>query len=173
MKTILAVIAVTLFCVAPLHAEDKGTSYWGAQYALVTYDESGFDEVEPTALVLRLGRFVTENISIEGRLGFGLEDDEVDVGPFDVEVEVDNLYGIYGVFHTSGSDDTNVYGVLGFTKGELKATAFGATFEGDDSGLSYGIGANFRGFNIEYMSYLDEDEFDVTAISLGYRRMFD
>jgi outer membrane immunogenic protein len=173
MKTLLAVIAVALFYVAPLHAEEKDTNYWGAQYALVTYDESGFDEAEPTALVLRLGRFVTENISIEGRLGFGLEDDEVDVGPFDVEIEVDKVYGIYGVFHTSGSDDTNVYGVLGFTKGELEATALGATFEGDDSGLSYGIGANFRGFNIEYMSYLDEDDYDVTAISLGYRRMFD
>jgi len=172
MKTLLVVIAFALFCVTPLHAQEKDSNYWGAQYALVTYDESGFDEAEPTALVLRLGRFVTENISVEGRLGFGLQDDEIDVGPFDVEIEVDKLYGIYGLFHTSGSDDTNVYGVLGFTKGELEATALGVTFEGDDSGLSYGIGANYRGFNIEYMSYLDEDDYDVTAISLGYRRMF-
>jgi outer membrane immunogenic protein len=116
---------------------------------------------------------VTEKVSIEGRLGFGLQDDEIDVGPFDVEIEVDKFYGVYGVFHTSGSEDTDVYGVLGFIKGELESTVFGETFDGDDSGLSYGIGANFRGFNIEYMSYLDEDEFDVTAISLGYRRIFD
>ena len=173
MKTIIAVIGVALFYVTPLHAEGKDTNYWGAQYALVTYDEKGIDEFEPTALVFRLGRFITDNISVEGRLGFGLQDDDVDIGAINAEVEVDKLYGFYGVFHTSGSDDTNVYGVLGFTKGELEATVLGETFEGDDSGLSYGIGANFRGFNIEYMSYLDEDDYDVTAISLGYRRMFD
>jgi len=173
MKTLFAVLAVALFSVTPLHAEVKDSNYWGAQYALVTYDESGFDDVEPTALVLRIGRFMTDNISIEGRLGFGLQEDDIDFGPFNIEVEVDKLYGIYGVFQTSGSNDTNVYGVLGFTKGELEASFLGETIEGDDSGLSYGIGANFHGFNIEYMSYLDEDDFDVTAISLGYRRMFD
>ena len=98
---------------------------------------------------------------------------DVDIGPFDVDLEVENLYGVYAVFHSDDSNAAQVYGVLGITKGELKVEGPGFSAEEDDSGLSYGIGVNVGAFNLEYMSYLDEDDYDVTAISLGYIAEFD
>ena len=173
MKTLTTVLLVAFFCISPLHAARKGIDYWAPQYSLFTYDENGFDEVGPSALTLRFGTFVDENSAIETRLGFGLQGDDLEVGSNDGEVEVDNFYGLYVVIQTSGIDDTNVYAVLGFTKVNLDASDIRIAGESNDSGLSYGIGANFRGINIEYMSYLNESDYDVTAFSLGYRHMFD
>ena len=172
MKSILLVVVLVFSYSSVSIAASEGDTYGGLQYALVTYDEDGIDEVEPTALVGRFGKFVSENVAIEGRLGFGLSDDSVDVGPFDVDVEVEYLFGFYGVFHTNSNSDTSVYGVLGFTQGELEGSAMGITVSEDDSGLSYGFGINIKSFTIEYMSYIDEDDYDVTAISLGFATEF-
>ena len=68
--------------------------------------------------------------------------------------------------------DASFYGVIGFSQGEIEGSAFGITVSEDESGLSYGFGVNIKSFNIEYMSYLDEDDFDATAISLGYVTQF-
>ncbi len=172
MKNILLVIALVFSYSSISFAASEGDTYGGLQYALVTYDEDGFDEAEPTALVGRYGQFVNDSVSIEGRIGFGLSDDSVDVGAFDIDIEVNHLFGIYGVFHANSNSDTSVYGVLGFTQGELEGSAMGISVSEDDSGLSYGFGVNIKSFNIEYMSYIDEDDYDVTAISLGFATQF-
>lgn len=172
--TLILSAAATL----PAMAAQDGQLYAGLQYALVTYDEEGFDEVEPTALVGKFGRFVNDNISIEGRLGIGLADDDIDVtipglGTFEAEVEVDMLYGAYLVAHSDKTGNLNFYGVIGVSKGELEVSIGPVSADGDESGLSYGAGINIGGLNIEYMSYLDEDDFDATAISIGYVTTFD
>lgn len=69
--------------------------YAGVNYSLVEYDEAGFDSVEPTALVLRLGNELTPNLAVEGRLGFGVSDDSIDVLGTSVDVEVDQFFGVY------------------------------------------------------------------------------
>jgi hypothetical protein len=94
----------------------------------------------------------------------------VDVGPFDVEVEIEVNYlvGIYGVLHSDTEAKATFYGLIGVTQGELEASAFGESFDEDDTGLSYGVGVNIGYFNLEYMSYLDEDDYSVTAISAGF-----
>ncbi len=164
---------IPLLCLASpgVFAAETGDNYFGGQFALVTYDEEGVDEAEPTAGVLRFGRYLNPNVSVEGRFGIGLQDDSVEVIGIDVDVEVKTLMGFYGVFE-SGGDTGSVYGVIGFTRGELEASALGITVDEDDSGLSFGFGVNIGGFNIEYMSYLDEDEYDATAVSLGFRSTF-
>jgi len=168
MEKILLVVTLA-FLYSPISlAASEGNSYGGFQYALVTYEEDGFDDIEPTALVGRYGQFVSDNVAIEGRLGIGLQDDSIDVLGVDVDLEIDHLLGVYGVFHATSNSDTSVYGVLGFTQGELSVDVLGETFTDDDSGLSYGFGVNIQSFNIEYMMYLDEDDYEVSAISLGY-----
>ena len=151
-----------------MHAAQEGSKYAGLQYALVTYEEDGFDDVEPTALVGRIGQFTSDNFAIEGRLGFGLQDDTIDVGPFDLDLEVNSLFGVYGVLQSSPSNGISVYGILGFSRVELEATALGVSVSDDDTGLSYGFGLNLKGFNVEYMSYLDEDDYQISALSLGF-----
>jgi len=97
-----------------------------------------------------------------------LQDDTV----LGVDVEIDTFFGVYGVFHISSNSDTSFYGVLGFTKGELTASVPGFSITEDDSGLSYGFGVDIKSFNIEYMLYLDEDFYEVSAISFGYNSYF-
>lgn len=173
-KYLFALIIPILFSTQTF-AQRANSTYGGIQYAMVTYDEDGFQDVEPSALVGRFGKFINDNVSIEGRFGFGLQDDTVTVfdpflGNVDIDFEVDNLIGVYAVLHSSsqGANDVSFYGVLGYSQAELEGTAFGITVSEDDSGLSYGLGAQISGFNIEYMNYISEDDYDATAISFGY-----
>ena len=168
MKKILLVIALAFFYNSPSFAAGQGESYGGLQYAIVEVDFDGIGDVEPTALVGKLGHFFNDNIAIEGRLGIGLQDDDI----FGVDVEIDSLFGVYGVFHASSSSETTFYGVLGYTDAEAEFSGPGGSAEGDESSFSFGFGVNISGLNIEYMSYIDEDDTDATAISIGYVTRF-
>ena len=77
LKIIIAVFGLMSLCAT---AGTQGQLYGGIQFAKGSYEESGFDELNPTALVGRLGRYVNNNFSIEGRLGLGLQDDSFDYG---------------------------------------------------------------------------------------------
>ena len=168
MSARIPIMAILLLLGTTAQAASQGDTFLTVQYAMVTYDEEGFDEAEPTAVVFRYGQFVNENVSVEGRFGLGLQDDEIDAGGFDVDIEVDSLFGVYVAVHAFGETNSSFYGIVGVTQGELEGSAFGITISEDESGFSYGIGARFGQFNIEYMNYLDEDDFEATAISLGY-----
>ncbi len=165
----LITFVLTMGIALPAFAAEPGGLYGGLQYAQVTYDEDDFDELEPTALVGRIGSFVTDNVSIEGRIGTGLEEDDIDLfipgfGRVEAEVEVESLYGFYLAVHSDPSRQASVYGILGVSRAELEVSALGVSVDDDDSGLSYGIGLNFGYFNVEYMSYLDDDDYDATAL---------
>lgn len=183
-KTILSA-AVTFFsiCGTNIYAGTTGDAYGGIQYALGSYNEDGFEEVNPTALVGRFGKYVQNNFAIEGRIGIGLQDDSVNVfvpgfGNLDVSLDIDTLIGIYGVGHVNLNESSSVYALLGFTRGEATASGGGISISGDDSGLSYGVGANIGtgnnvSFNIEYTQYLNKSDFDLSAIGLGIVFGFD
>ncbi len=171
MKSFTILFALLAIFATPLHAAE-GDTYGSVQYALVTYDEEGFDEVEPTALVFKYGKFINDNVSIEGRFGIGLQDDDIDVDilgmTFEAEVEIETVFGVYLVAHTNPDAQGTFYGVLGVTQGELKVSIDGFSDSESESDISYGFGARFGNFTLEYMNYLDKDAFEATAISLGY-----
>lgn len=169
MKPLLSLIALTIFFSSPSIAAPVGDTYGGIQYSIVTYERDGSgNEAEPTAAIGRFGQFLTNQVAIEARFGIGLQDDELS-NNFDLEI--DQLMGVYAVFHASGDIRSTFYGVLGFTQAEF-STSGSSNIEGDESGLSYGIGANINSFNIEFMSYLDDDDFDATALAFGYTTRF-
>ena len=167
MRSTRIILILLAFYATPLYAA-QGDTYAVLQYVFVTLDPDDGDDVDPTAIVGRFGRFATDEVSVEGRFGIGLQDDEIDAGGFEIDVEVDTIYGIYLAYHLVSTSAESVYLIGGFTQGEIEQSAFGITLSEDESGLSFGFGANFGQFNFEYMHYLDEDEFDATAISLGY-----
>lgn len=171
MKSFSVLLALLAMVAAPLHAAE-GDTYGSVQYALVTYDEEGFDEVEPTALVFKYGQFINDRVSVEGRFGIGMQDDEIDVVilgiPFEAEVEVETVFGVYLVAHSNPNAQGSFYGVLGVTRGELEVSIDGFSDSDSETDISYGVGARFGNFSIEYMNYLDKDAFEATAISLGY-----
>jgi opacity protein-like surface antigen len=178
LPMIAALLALPLAAYSPAgRALEIGETYYGAQYARMTYDKGGFDDLEPTALVLRLGKIVSPGVGVEGRLGFGLSDDSGSSGRIDYEFEIDHLLGVYVVGTVDAGDSASFYGLLGLSRVDANASASlgGQSVDdsGDESGFSFGIGAEFgppkTRFNIEYISYLDEDDFELTAVSLGVR----
>jgi opacity protein-like surface antigen len=155
-------------------ANAANQTYFGVQYAQVEEDEL---DLEPTAAVFRFGSMSDQGIGFEGRLGMGLSSDDRTVstifGDVDAELEIDTLFGIY-LLAEGRAGAASVYGIIGYTQADftLESEALGIDESDDESDLSYGFGANFGNsdkirFNIEYMQYLDKNDVDASAISLG------
>jgi hypothetical protein len=175
MNAFTRISAAAMLCAATsiASAASEGDNYFGLGYGMVTYSEDGLGDVNPTALVGRLGTYVTNNVSIEGRYGFGLIDDSLVISGVTVDVEIDSIMGVYGVVHNDISADASIYGLLGFTKGEITANLSRPGFQpvsanDSDTGLSFGAGLDTGKFNIEFTQYLSESTYDVTALSLGF-----
>ena len=146
-----------------------GTVYIGGQATTITVDEDNLSEFEPTAAVGRAGFYISDNVAIEGRYGFGLSDDTVSGG---ISGELDNFVGGYVSGHLPLADRLSLYGVVGYTNAKVTLKSGGLELSASDSGLSYGAGVNFfllgnLGLNAEYMQYLSESGYDLSAVSLG------
>ena len=160
-------------------AATEGGSYVGVQYGIGNYDEDGVDETfNPTALIGRFGYFFHPNFSVEGRLGFGLQDDTQSVpafGGIDATLDIDHVVGLYGTGHINLTESISFYGVLGASSVEATASVPslpGIEVSDDESSVSYGVGADFGigkniALNIEYMRYLDKSSYDLDMIGLG------
>lgn len=174
-KTIINGALLATFCIIsmPVISDNTGKTYAGVQYAIGTYNEDGFEEINPTALIGRYGKYINDGFSLEGRFGIGLQDDSINIFGTDVSLKLDTLFGIYGVGHVSINATSSVYGLIGFTQAEATVSAPGFTSESDDeSGLSFGVGANISvgndvALNIEYTQYLNKSDFDLSAIGIG------
>ena len=180
IKSVLIALAGSLFLVTGAGiAGTEGENYFGLQYGYGDYDEDGISETfDSTLLSGRFGRFLTPNFAIEGRLGIGLEDDTHNLPEFgdrDVTLEIETLFGIYGTGHINVTESSSIYGVLGVS--QVKGTTSLPGFRGlesteHNSSVSYGIGADIGigsnwALNIEYIQYLDKDDFDFGVASVG------
>lgn len=146
--------------------------YVGIQASQVTF-ENDFIEVEPAAMVLRFGGTIDGGAGVEVRAGLGingLEDELVD-GLFEYKVE--SLLGLYGLYHVGWGSSASIYGIFGFTDAKIKESSvvFGRA-SAQETSLSAGIGLNVAGFNFEYMHYVTDPDFDITALSVGYTSSF-
>lgn len=170
-------IAVTLFTSAAAmtavtaSANSAGSGYIGALASHYTFDVSGTSEdLNPTGLTLRGGYFLTDFIAVEGRLGTGLNDDNI--SGTNVDVELDQLMGVYATGYLPVNDVFSFYGLLGFTYAEAKISNHFASASDDDDGFSYGAGVQFDftpqiAGQLEYVSYLSKSDYDLNAASIG------
>lgn len=188
-KYILLGCALTALSANVLAAEDKtGKGYVGVGYSPVTFSVDGADpDWDLAALAVRGGYYFNKYFSVEGRLGFGVGDDTQNVSvapPEDIKVEIDYMLGVYAVGHLPLSDRFQLYGLVGYTKGELTATLAqtGESSSDDDADLSYGVGAEFdmtKNWSLaaEYTSYFDgasyEDvKYDINGFAVFVNYIF-
>lgn len=185
MKKSLSLLAASLLC-TPLLANaaplQQGTPYAGLNYSLLNYSEEGVsDDAEPTALVGKMGYFMVDQIAVEGRLGLGTTDDTVNVNVVGVnvpvDVEIDRMFGLYLVGHLPLGEQASLYALVGFTDVKATFSAAGYSASDNDSGFTYGFGADLYaseqfGINAEYTQYLDETGYDLSAVSLGVKLHF-
>lgn len=148
--------------------------YVGANLSQVKYKETGFDDVNPTAISVHIGKSINKNFAIEGRLGVGLSSDNIDILGNDVEIEVDNLVGVYMKGVAPISDTFAIYGLLGFTSGKMSISAptipYSATES--DSDISLGVGAQFNAnektnIAVEWARLFEGTNYEVSSLSVG------
>jgi len=152
--------------------------YYGANVAFIDYSEEGVAaDASVTALYGRVGTSFNENFSAEARIGFGLADDTVTIFGEDIDVELNNYFGAY---LKGGAQVTEViypYAIIGYTRGEVEYSAFGASISESESDVSFGLGADLTvtdgmTFNIEYMNYYDKDGAELSGFSVGFISRF-
>ena len=164
-KTSALLAAITLTSVTSLASAG---AYVGGNYAFID-----IDDVDVGALVFKGGYKFNEWAAVEARAGFGIDDDSY----YGVDVELDSLFGAYFVAGMPTTTGFYPYAIVGYSRGELEASGFGNSLSEDESGLSYGLGLdyNFTDFvaaNVEVIRYLDEDDAEADAISLGLTYRF-
>lgn len=157
-------------------ANSAGSGYVGALASHYTFDVEGTsDDLNPTGLTVRGGYFLTDNVAVEGRLGTGLNDDTI--SGTNVDIELDQLVGVYAVGHLPVNEVFSFYGLVGFSYAEATLSAPGASVSDDDDGFSYGAGVevNFTpvvSAQLEYASYLNKSDYDLNAASIGISYKF-
>jgi len=172
MDRMLTVIAIALFYSSPSFAIDEDRASEGFQYSLVSYHEDGFDGASPTAWTGEYGRLADESMTEEeSPLDYSLDRKEIILGT-SIGLGVAPFYSNHGVFRTSSGPDNSTYIAVGFVIDELAMDEAGTSDSWNDSGFSYGFGMNNSSYNIEYMLSVDEENFDLSAISLGFTTEF-
>ncbi len=181
IKKTLSVLIGSLILSAGAASVSAENYYFGAQFAQTTYEQSGTSanpsaddgEADPNAIILIGGYNFSENIALEGRLGFDGGDDDFNFNSGgSIGIEVDQLVSILAKFSLGSS--VSPYLLVGFSDIELES-AGGQVVEGD--GVSFGVGVDFSvsentAIALEYVQYADFDisgggDAEFSAVSLG------
>jgi hypothetical protein len=172
MDRILFIVAIALLYSSSSLAADEDPAANRFQNNLLTYSEDGYDEKKSISWVGKFGRLTNLNLAtVEKSINVSLDRNKSDmerhIGP-----GVAPLFGTQGVLRTSGEQDGSPYVALGFNLDELTRDEADTSYSWGDSDLSFGFGVNNSSFKIEYMMYVSEENYDISAISLGYISAF-
>lgn len=154
---------------ANTHAYESGDTYIGVQFGQSTAEIGGIDDIENTYGLVRFGGYVTSNIAIDFRYGDGIDDDTL----MGVDFSIDRIFGLYALYHLPLSSSVSIYGLLGYTEADWKAEANGGLLLEEEDDISYGIGLDLGFINIEYVQVLDDSDFEVEVVSIGYTYHFE
>lgn len=166
MKTLsLAAITTALFAAGINGAQAQQPpypqGYVGGDAMFWELDPDGrADSRDGTGLRLNGGLKFNDYFAVEGHLGGGGSDGGV---------ELDSLAGLYAKGILPISREFRLYGLAGMTDVDFDVDS--------ESGFSYGAGAEFDvapnlSLGADYMRYLDEDQYDFDAASVGVRYRF-
>ena len=170
-KTILSTVVLSALSVSPFNPQASDQAYIGAGVIFAGYEEPGAD-ADIIVANARLGTALSEHVSVEARLGFGLMDDTINVMGVDVDVQMNYMIGAYGRFGFNATDDIYPYALVGYTRGQIEASAGGFTAKSSESDVSFGAGDDFKvnervKVSAEYVSYLDKDGAEVSGPSIS------
>lgn len=174
--------AVTaLLLVLGLSASTVSTAdfYIGINHLNMNYDEGGFETLRPKAFNVRLGSHVNENLAHEFRLGSGTSKDTVRLDSVtEMELEIEQLMGVYGRLLLPVNERLAFYGLLGLTRAKLEARGIDmwapsvVKVSDTETDISLGLGLDVMlggsiFANVEYVLLQSDDAYDLDAVSLG------
>ncbi len=179
-----SLFAVTLVsAAAAAHAQATEPSLYGEigyNSVSVTSKDVGVSvKFKPDLLTGVIGYRVHPNVSVEGLLGFGIGDDEVKLNGVGTGVkgEMGTTYGVFLRPNVAVSESVELFGRVGFVRTALKLSAGGVSESSSDTGLAYGIGANFNLSKTSYLqanwtSYYSDDGVKLQGIGLAWGMKF-
>jgi opacity protein-like surface antigen len=173
----IAIAAAAAVAMLSTAAQAQQTNYFYGEvgYTVMKIEGDGLPNVKPNALRGIVGYAYHPNLAMEGMLAFGVRDDSFNDAGVNVDVKLKNAWGIYLKPKFDVTPQLEVFGRLGATKTNIKATAAGVSESERKGDLSWGLGAAYR-FNprmsvgLDYMRYSDDtSRVDGVTLSLGYR----
>ncbi|MCU0941928.1 MAG: porin family protein [Hydrogenophaga sp.] len=179
-----SLFAVTIvFAAAAAHAQSTGSSLYGEiGYNSVSVTESGGGltvKFKPDLLTGVIGYRLNPNLSVEGLLGFGIGDDEITLNGMASGVmgEMGTTYGVFLRPSMAVSESVELFGRVGFVRNTLKLSGPGGSASLSDTGLAYGIGANFNLSKTSYLqanwtSYYNDDGMKLQGIGVAWGMNF-
>ncbi|MDX1803784.1 MAG: porin family protein [Alcanivorax sp.] len=150
--------------------------YVGLQYNMLNQETAGND-IKPGAFQTRFGLQFTPNVALEGRLGYGLQDDQVD----GLTIDPKWVVGAYVKLGLDKSLPVSPYLLAGHSTVTADVTQSGLLFdrtqETTQSDISYGGGVDINlnkasAINVEWLKLDEIDNYDLTTINVGYMVRF-
>jgi outer membrane autotransporter protein len=142
----------------------------------IELNDSGSNlESSPTAIRGIVGYELNPNLAIEGLVAFGMNDDNFKVNgatAFGTKFELDNAIGIYAKPKVKFTPELEGFVRAGFARAKGTASGGGQSFSASETGFSYGLGLSYAlnkmtSINVDYMSYLDKNDFTATGYTFG------
>lgn len=183
MKPLLAKALLGTVLTSVSILSHAGGPFVGLNYSQYELDIAPADDnLTPTGATVRAGIEVNDIFALEARAGTGIEADTRSAGIGTAEFELDRIYGAYARLSVPVLGLFRPYAIAGYSEARgstsLRSGGVLLSRNTDTSGdESYGVGvdaslAGVIGVNVEYMRYLDKEDYDLNAISVGIRSSF-
>jgi hypothetical protein len=169
MKRVLSV-AAGLAAAAIIAPAASAQVYGGVGYSTFTADAGG-EDATVGGVMGRLGFKSNPFFGVEGEVAIGIQEDNFDVLGTQVDVSLENSYGVYAVGWLPIPLVGDVFARVGYADLSIEASALGTSISDSGSGLAYGAGIQlssipFTKLRLEYTRYQPDDaEVDSFGIS--------
>ncbi len=162
--------SLIVLCVLGMPVAASATGgYWGIGLSGVRSEDELGDAIEPRNLYAQFGHDFTDHVGMEAQTSITLADDEFE--GIDWSAALVGLY-VKGTLPVSESVKLSVLG--GYASVDLAADVGFGYVSTDESGPSYGFGADFGitggiDLSVRYMRYLEEDGLfsEVTGLNVA------
>lgn len=172
MKRKILALAAGVGAAAIMAPAASAQLYGGAGFTAFQADDGSGGDITLGALQGRLGYKTNPFFGVEGEFSIGVQDESIDVLGTQVDVGIDNQYGVFAVGVLPIPAVGDVFARGGYASFTIDASASGlGSIAEDGSGLAYGGGImlNFIPFTklrLEYTRYEPEDgEFESIGVS--------
>lgn len=164
---------LSLASAAVAQSVERPTITGSVGYANFSADDDGAD-LDLGAVQGRIGVGLHPNFRVEGEAAFGVNDDDV----AGVDVELDHQFAGYAVGVLPLSPNAELFGRIGYGTTEFSAEALGASVDGSEQSVNYGVGGSYyfdgvNGVRADYTRQdFEDDAGEADVFSLSYTRRF-
>lgn len=159
-------------------AAGQAQTYGEIGYTTVNYEEpvQGYTvKRSPQAMRGLVGYELSENLAIEGMVGLGLGDANVEVMGRTIpgaKLKIDSLFGVYVTPKLKLADNFEGFARAGFASAKGTVSMNRESSSGSTNGFSYGLGVRYAfdkntSLTIDYMSYIDKIDAKATGFTVG------